>query len=63
VTSTILGARSVEQLQQNLAAADLELEQAALDRLTEASTPRTEVYPYGPLAVQQRHRPITPPQA
>ncbi len=58
VTSTILGARNVDQLQQNLAAADLQLGQDALDRLTEVSTPRTEVYPYGPLAVQQRHRPI-----
>src|SRR4051812_2376861 len=48
VTSTILGARTVEQLQQNLVAADLELDADALARLTEASTPRTEVYPYGP---------------
>jgi aryl-alcohol dehydrogenase (NADP+) len=60
VTSTILGARTVEQLQQNLAAADLVLEPDALARLTEASTPRTEVYPYGPQAVQQRHRALTP---
>ncbi len=60
VTSTILGARTVEQLKQNLAAADLELDADALARLTEASTPRTEVYPYGPQAVQQRHRALIP---
>ncbi|MGN6743263.1 MAG: aldo/keto reductase [Amnibacterium sp.] len=60
VTSTILGARSVEQLQQNLAAVDLALDDAQLARLSEASTPRTEVYPYGPQAVQQRHRAIVP---
>lgn len=60
VTSTILGARSVDQLQQNLAAVDLVLDQAQLDALDEASTPRTEVYPYGPQAVQQRHRALTP---
>jgi aryl-alcohol dehydrogenase-like predicted oxidoreductase len=62
VTSTILGARTVEQLQQNLAAADLVLEPDALARLTEVSTPRAEVYPYGPQAVQQRHRAIIPAQ-
>jgi aryl-alcohol dehydrogenase-like predicted oxidoreductase len=60
VTSTILGARTVEQLQQNLVAADLELDAAALARLTEVSTPRTEVYPYGPQAVQQRFRALVP---
>lgn len=60
VTSTILGARSVEQLQQNLAAVDLVLDVDALARLTEVSTPRTEVYPYGPQAVGQRFRPLVP---
>jgi aryl-alcohol dehydrogenase-like predicted oxidoreductase len=60
VTSTILGARTVEQLQQNLAAADLELDADAVARLTEVSTPRTEVYPYGPQAVQQRFRALVP---
>jgi aryl-alcohol dehydrogenase (NADP+) len=60
VTSTILGARTVEQLQQNLAAVDLDLGADALGRLTEVSTPRTEVYPYGPQAVQQRFRPLVP---
>jgi aryl-alcohol dehydrogenase-like predicted oxidoreductase len=60
VTSTILGARTIEQLQQNLAAVDLELDADQLAALTEASTPRTEVYPYGPQAVQQRHRALDP---
>jgi aryl-alcohol dehydrogenase-like predicted oxidoreductase len=60
VTSTILGARTVEQLQQNLAAVDLQLDADQLATLTEASTPRAEVYPYGPQAVQQRHRSIAP---
>jgi aryl-alcohol dehydrogenase-like predicted oxidoreductase len=60
VTSTILGARTVEQLQQNLAAVDLELDADQVATLTDASTPRTEVYPYGPQAVQQRHRAIVP---
>ena len=58
ITSTILGARNVDQLQQNLAAVDLELGADALQKLTEVSTPRTEVYPYGPQAVQQRFRPL-----
>ena len=37
VTSVIFGARSLEQLEDNLGAAELELPDAALDRLTEAS--------------------------
>ena len=56
MTSIILGARTVEQLSQNLAAADLDLSDEQLQRLTDVSTPRTEVYPYGPLAVDQRAR-------
>ncbi|WP_375387019.1 aldo/keto reductase [uncultured Amnibacterium sp.] len=60
VTSTILGARSVEQLQQNLAAVDLDLGADALARLSEVSAPQAEVYPYGPQAVQQRFRPLVP---
>jgi len=60
ITSTILGARTVEQLQQNIAAVDLDLGADALARLSEVSTPRTEVYPYGPQAVQQRFRALVP---
>ena len=56
VTSVILGARTVEQLEDNLGAADLELSDAQRTRLDEASTPRTDIYPYGEQAVEQRHR-------
>ncbi len=56
VTSTILGARTVEQLDANLRAAGLHLtpdETAALD---EAGDPRPPDYPYGDLGVDQRSR-------
>ena len=56
VTSTILGARTLEQLDANLAAADLRLsgdETAALDA---ASDPGGPDYPYGELGVDQRDR-------
>jgi aryl-alcohol dehydrogenase-like predicted oxidoreductase len=58
VTSVILGARSVEQLEDNMAAVTLRLESAELDRLTEASAPAVEDYPYGAPGVEQRHRRI-----
>jgi aryl-alcohol dehydrogenase-like predicted oxidoreductase len=56
VTSVILGARTLEQLNTNLGAADLILsadETAALDR---ASDPHAGDYPYGELGVEQRGR-------
>lgn len=56
VTSVILGARTVEQLEANLKAADLRLtaeETAALDA---ASDTRAPDYPYGEMGVQQRGR-------
>jgi aryl-alcohol dehydrogenase (NADP+) len=58
VTSVILGARTTEQLADNLAAADLELTPEETGRLTEASQPRVGVYPYGPMAQEQRSRKI-----
>ncbi|WP_411376270.1 aldo/keto reductase [Arthrobacter sp. MPF02] len=58
VTSVILGARNIEQLADNLAAADLELTPEESDRLTQVSQPRAGVYPYGPLAQEQRSRKI-----
>ena len=58
VTSVILGARTREQLADNLAAADLELTVEETERLTEASQPRVGVYPYGPMAQEQRSRKI-----
>ncbi|ANF31246.1 aldo/keto reductase [Leifsonia xyli] len=56
VTSVILGARTTEQLEDNLGAADLVLTEEQRRRLDAASTPRTDIYPYGEQAVQQRHR-------
>jgi aryl-alcohol dehydrogenase-like predicted oxidoreductase len=56
VTSVILGARTLEQLDANLAAADLVLtadETAALD---EASVLPVGDYPYGELGLDQRSR-------
>ena len=58
VTSVILGARSVDQLVDNMGAADLDLDDAALARLTEASAPRVDDYPYGAPGREQRHRSI-----
>ncbi|WP_225755369.1 aldo/keto reductase [Actinotalea sp. Marseille-Q4924] len=59
VTSVILGARTVEQLTDNLGAADLELAPEELRRLTEVSAPRVDDYPYGTAGVQQRDRKLT----
>jgi aryl-alcohol dehydrogenase (NADP+) len=56
VTSVILGARTTAQLADNLAAADLRLTAGETERLTEASRPRVGVYPYGPMAQEQRSR-------
>lgn len=58
VTSTILGARTLEQLEDNLAAADLHLEPAELAALDTASHTVVGDYPYGELGVQQRERKI-----
>ena len=58
VTSVILGARNTEQLADNLAAADLELLPEESERLTRASHSRVGVYPYGPMAHEQRSRKI-----
>jgi aryl-alcohol dehydrogenase-like predicted oxidoreductase len=58
VTSVILGARTPAQLADNLAAADLELTAGELLRLSEVSRPRVGVYPYGPMAQEQRSRKI-----
>ncbi len=58
VTSVILGARTTDQLADNLAAAQLELSDEETRRLTEVSRPAVGVYPYGPLALEQRSRKI-----
>ncbi|WP_345763942.1 aldo/keto reductase [Diaminobutyricibacter sp. McL0608] len=56
VTSVILGARTVDQLADNLGAGDLVLSDDELRMLDEVSSPRTEDYPYGAPAVEQRSR-------
>jgi len=56
VTSVILGVRTVEQLRDNLGASGLPLTGEELTRLTTASEPRLDDYPYGTLGVAQRHR-------
>ena len=58
VTSVILGARTVEQLVENMGAADLELEPEQLARLDKASAPQVDDYPYGSAGVAQRHREV-----
>jgi len=59
VTSTILGARTVEQLETNLRAADLRLEEAELARLDAASDLHATDYPYGELGIDQRSRSLS----
>jgi aryl-alcohol dehydrogenase-like predicted oxidoreductase len=58
VTSVILGARTVEQLEDNLGAADLHLTAEETELLSDASTPFSGDYPYGVAGVQQRARRI-----
>jgi aryl-alcohol dehydrogenase-like predicted oxidoreductase len=56
VSSVILGARTVEQLQDNLGAADLHLEAQEVARLDAASDPAPADYPYGGPGMEQRSR-------
>ena len=56
VTSVILGARSVEQLRDNMGATNVRLAEDELELLDEASTPIVDDYPYGKPGVQQRRR-------
>lgn len=56
VTSTILGARTVEQLEDNLAAAGLHLADEEIAALNKASDPGAHDYPYGEMGRQQRDR-------
>ena len=58
VTSVILGARTTEQLADNLAAAGLHLDDAEVDALDAASDPGATAYPYGGHGVDQRSRDI-----
>jgi aryl-alcohol dehydrogenase-like predicted oxidoreductase len=56
VTSTILGARTLEQLEDNLGSVDCVLDVDQLTLLNEASDLHTSDYPYGALAIDQRSR-------
>ncbi|MGO9499992.1 MAG: aldo/keto reductase [Streptosporangiaceae bacterium] len=56
VTSTILGARTLEQLDVNLRAAGLHLSETETAALDAASDPRAADYPYGELGEDQRGR-------
>jgi aryl-alcohol dehydrogenase-like predicted oxidoreductase len=56
VTSVILGARTLEQLEDNLGAAGLHLSEEETERLTAASDPAPADYPYGGPGVEQRAR-------
>ncbi|MGI8867607.1 MAG: aldo/keto reductase [Mycobacteriales bacterium] len=58
VTSTILGARTVAQLDDNLGAADLHLDETETQTLDEVSAPIVGDYPYGEGGVNQRARAI-----
>ncbi len=58
VTSVILGARTSEQLLDNLGSADLTLTAEELHRLDTVSRPEMADYPYGTGGINQRHRKI-----
>ena len=59
VTSTILGARTVSQLETNLRSAQLELTAAETAALEAASDPHVVDYPYGELGQDQRSRTLS----
>ena len=61
VTSTILGARTTEQLDANLKAADLQLSPEETAALDAASDPGAADYPYGEMGVEQRNRVLSGP--
>ncbi len=58
VSSVVLGARTLDQLNDNLAAADLVLTDADHQQLDEASAPIAPDYPYGERGQTQRSRRI-----
>ncbi|HPZ50751.1 MAG TPA: aldo/keto reductase [Propionibacteriaceae bacterium] len=59
VIAPILGNRTMEQLTEALAMADVHLDAAHTTLLDDVSAPPLPEYPYGPRGVQQRSRPIT----
>ena len=58
VTSVILGARTTDQLADNLSAALVQLTADELGRLGQVSMPVVSDYPYGVAGADQRHRAI-----
>lgn len=56
VSSTIIGARTMEQLRGNLGATALQLDEGAVARLDAVSAPKPDEYPYGRFGSLQRHR-------
>jgi hypothetical protein len=58
VSAVILGARTADQLEQNLRAAELHLEDAETARLATVSEPKAADYPYGAFGRFQRTRTI-----
>jgi aryl-alcohol dehydrogenase-like predicted oxidoreductase len=58
VTSVILGARSTEQLTDNLGAAGLHLDDSEVAALDAASDPGAADYPYGGPGIHQRGRTV-----
>lgn len=58
VSSVILGCRTMEQLEDNLGAADLDLSDEETGALTRASDPGAADYPYGGPGTDQRSRKI-----
>jgi len=58
VTSVILGARTTEQLKDNLGAADLALTAEEIAKLDAVSKPQMSDYPYGDGGISQRNRNI-----
>lgn len=58
VTSVILGARNLNQLNDNLGAIRVELSESDLAALDEVSAPQMQAYPYGAQGIDQRFRKI-----
>ncbi|HEX6370856.1 MAG TPA: aldo/keto reductase [Longimicrobium sp.] len=56
VVAPIVGARTLDQLEEALVAGDLVLSEAQTSRLDEVSAPTPNDYPYGPFGVKQRDR-------
>lgn len=56
VTSTIIGARTMDQFKDNIAAAELNLDAEAVSKLDAVSAPTPDDYPYGRFGTLQRAR-------